>query len=336
MKNIVAVLSLIICFHPCRAQKDNPLFSAEDPIQLRATGSVKNIRKETNDTTFVNGKFLYEKTPGEWITIDTEARVRGNFRLKNCYFPPLKLKFKKKSIESTVFEGNKSVKLVLPCKNNSSMNTQIRKEYLCYKFYEAITPYHFKTRLANLQLTETTKSKPRVFDLLSILVEDNDKVAKRTNGKIIEVKGLGPGSFDEKQSLRNDYFQYLIGNTDWSTVFQHNSNILLVGDAYLPLPYDFDMAGLVNASYMQVSSEVSTGDPRDRVYRGFCKSPASMEEIRKEYLTKESVIQALIAEQSSQFKEYDVKDIHNYVNQFYDILKSDDLFKTRILEGCRK
>lgn len=335
-KSSLFVLLALSFALPGRAQEVNPLFVSKNSIHLKASGSIKAIKKNTNDSTYSSGKFLYEKEPGQWIELETEARVRGNFRLKNCYFPPLKLKFKKKEVLNTPFEGNKSVKLVLPCEKQSTMNRLVAREYVCYQFYEVITPYHFKTRLVNLELTEMSGRKPRVFDLLGFLVEDNSKVADRSQGKIIEMKGLNPAAFDARQTVRNDYFQYMIGNADWSAVYQHNSNILFADGKYMPLPYDFDMSGLVNADYAQTSPpSLGTGNPRERVYRGFCKETDVMEEVRKEYLLHEKDFHAIIDQNAAYVKESDTRDMHSYINEFYEILKSDHVFKRSILEGCR-
>lgn len=337
MKRSVLCLLLALCFAlSCLGQDVNLLFASKDPIHLKASGSIKAIKKNTNDSTYSQGMFSFEKESGQWIELATEARVRGNYRLKSCYFPPLKLKFKKKEVEDTPFEGNKTLKLVMPCEKQSNMNRLVAREYVCYQFYEVITPYHFKTRLVNLELTEVGGRKPKVFALLGFLVEDNSKVAERSKGKVIDMKGLNPAAFDARQTVRNDYFQFMIGNADWSAVYQHNSNILFADGKYMPLPYDFDMAGFVNADYAQANPpSLGTGDPRERVYRGFCKEEEVMQEIRKEYLQLEQTFHTLIDTNAVYLKESDTRDMHSYVNEFYEILKSDHFFKTAILKGCR-
>jgi hypothetical protein len=335
-KNYGLSFVLAVLFIPAFGQVSVPLFQSKEILNLRASGSTKSIKKNTNDSTLVTGKFQYEKSPGNWITVATQARVRGNFRLKNCYFPPLKLKFNKKEVESTVFQGNKALKLVLPCKTSGNRNALIRREYLCYQFYELVSPYHFRTRLANLKLTEVSRQKPRDYDLVTFFVEDNSMVAKRGGGKIMELKGLSPGAFEEKQALRNDYFQYMIGNADFSAIYQHNSNVMFANGKYIALSYDFDMSGFVNADYAHDNPpQLGTGDPRERVYRGFCKSAAAMEEIRKEFMDKEAKLHALVDQESSNFSEYEVKDMHNYLDQFFEILKSDSRFRSAIVETCR-
>lgn len=334
MKTKYTLIVLILLFNRSIAQ-DVPLFQSKEPVNLQITGSVKNIKKNSNDSTFVTGKFLYQKDK-EWIPVPAEARVRGNFRLKNCYFPPIKLKFDKKDVASTIFSGNKTLKLVVPCETGKDKNSLIRKEYLCYQIYQTVSSYYFRTRLANVELTEVSQKKPRKYQLLAFFVEDNSLVAQRSQGKVIKAKSTSPAAFDEKQSLRNDYFQYMIGNSDWSAVFQHNSNTLSVDGKYIPLSYDFDMSRFVNAPYGQVNgAQAGTGNTADRVYRGFCKSKSAMEEVRKEFLEKESAIIAIIENEAANFNRYELDDMKTYVDGFFEILKKDDRFNSSIVGKCR-
>src|SRR5882672_4088152 len=121
MKKNYILLILFFVFTNTFAQ-DVPLFKTKEPINLRATGSIKSIKKKSNDSTFVTGKFQYRQDSSLWITVPVQSRVRGNFRLKNCYFPPLKLKLNKKNVASTLFVGNDALKLVVPCKTSSDRN----------------------------------------------------------------------------------------------------------------------------------------------------------------------------------------------------------------------
>ena len=318
------------------AQDEVPLFNSREPLNIQISGSIKSIKKKTNDSTLVTGKFLYQDSTGQWIPVNAEARVRGNFRLEHCYFPPLKIKFKK-DVASTIFKGNKSLKLVFPCLTYGEKNTLVRKEYLCYQFYELLSPFHFRTRIANVSLTELSRKKPQVFNILAFFVEDNSMVAKRANGRIIKVRGLSPALFDEKTAVRNDFFQYMIGNADWSASYQHNTNVMYADNKYHTLSYDFDMSGFVNASYAQTNPpQLGTGDPRERVYRGFCKTPSTMEEIRKDFLAQQGAIHALIDDEGPHFSKSESDDMHNYLDDFFNILKSDSQFRRAILEGCRK
>jgi len=334
MKTNAVVGAMMACAIYSAAQ-EVPLFKSHEPLNIRATGSIKSIKKNSNDSTLQSGKFEYDDN-GTWRGVEINTRTRGNWRLRNCYFAPLKIEFKKKDVENTLFEGNKSLKVVFPCLNTSDKNSLVHREYLSYRLYEILSPYFFNARLANFHLTEVSKKKPREYDLLIFLVEDNSLVAKRSNAKVVKKKGIHPSAFDETQSVRNDFFQYMIGNADWSAVQQHNSNTLYAGNKFIPLSYDFDMSGLVNAPYAHTNApKLGTGDPRERVYRGFCKSEDVMQKVRKEFLDKESAVHAAIDAEPGSLSSYDIKDMHSYLDEFFDILKSDAGFENAIVKQCR-
>jgi len=319
-------------------QSNSPsLFSSTNALHIQATGSLKSIKKNTNDSTFVSGVMRYETSPGRWDSIKVQARVRGNFRRRTCYFPPLRIKINKKDSKNTLFEGNKSLKLVLPCKTLSDKDQLILKEYICYLFYQLITPYHFQTRLANFDLTETSSRKKRTYNLLSFFIEDDKHVAERTGASVMKDKKIHPAAYDALLTTRHDFFQYMIGNTDWSTTFEHNSNSIFVKpNKFIPLAYDFDMSGFVNAPYARENAPtLGTGDIRERVYRGVCRDEKIVNDVRKEFLALEPKINTTVDQYTSEFDDYTLKDMHQYLNQFFVILKDDQLFKTNILQGCR-
>ena len=45
------------------------------------------------------------------------------------------MKIKKDQTAGTIFEGNKTMKLVLPCKLESENNDNILQEFIAYKIY---------------------------------------------------------------------------------------------------------------------------------------------------------------------------------------------------------
>ena len=158
--------------------KFSPLFSADDPLNIKLELSLKDVRKETNDTTYMDGVMHYESA-SQWDSIDVKIRTRGDFRLKECFYPPLRVKIKKKDAKGTVFEGNKALKLVLPCKKSGDCNDYVVKEFLCYKIYEIITPYTFSTRLVNIDFWDNSGKNPKNYQLIGFFIEDDDIVAER-------------------------------------------------------------------------------------------------------------------------------------------------------------
>ena len=98
-----------------QANQVTELFLTNDPIPVKLRYSNKVLRKETNDSTYIDSEIEYMTSDDSWNTLEVKIRARGNYRRENCYFPPVKMKIKKSVTAGTLFEGNKKLKLVLPC-----------------------------------------------------------------------------------------------------------------------------------------------------------------------------------------------------------------------------
>ena len=175
-------------------------------MKIKLNYSNKDMKKKTNDSTLseTNLNFFNEE---KWNTIPVSLRARGNFRRAKCYFPPIKMKIKKSQTKNTVFNGNKSLKLVLPCRTENEKNDNILQEYIAYKIYELISPYHFKTRRVDVDFTEPKGKKSKTFFLKGFLIEDDSRLAKRFDGS---------NFFDEIFQHENklDLFDHMFYNID--------------------------------------------------------------------------------------------------------------------------
>ena len=267
-------------------------------------------------------------------------RVRGNFRLKNCYFPPLKIKLKKSLSKNTIFEGNKSLKLVLPCLQQKDNNDNVIKEYLAYKLFELVSPYHFKTRLVTINLEEEKGKKIRSHKFKGFLIEDDNTVAKRLNGKVYG-NFSHPLGQEPKACVRHALFQYMIGNTDFSQAHRHNVKLMFIDLKMIPIPYDFDMAGLVNTSYATVAEilEEKKGitDVTQRIYRGFERDAIVFTEVRQEFIALKSEMMSLFDTHAFLFdnpKEFE--QAKDFLSSFFEILEDDNKFTREIIDKVRK
>lgn len=312
--------------------------NATDPgelLTLRLEIPIKTLRKETNDSTFVTST-LYFKEQDTWDSLPVELRTRGEFRRKKCIFPPVKIKFSKQDIENTLFDNNKKLKLVVPCRHEEAKNDNVVKEYLAYKLYEPVTPYHFKTRLVNLEWSQKTSKKQSGHQLKAILLEDLDHVAERLGGDAYD-RTVHPMRLDTLNGIRNAFFQYMIGNADYSVTLGHNYKIIYLDEKFLVIPYDFDLAGLVNADYGK-SSDVQNlrfmGDqPAARVYRDFPRDPALVEQIRQEYLSEREAIFSQLEKTKGFFdNEDEYAEAELYLTKFFQVLEDDKKFN-RIING---
>lgn len=338
MKTLASLVLLLALWLPLAAQKSDvtPLFKDQAPLELKLTSSIKDIKKNTNDSTYLPSQLYVKNATGGWDSIAIEIRARGIFRRKNCYFAPIKIKVKKEKAKGTVLEGNKSLKLVLPCENSSDKNDLLLKELIAYKMYEKLTPYYFNTRQVKLTFIEPGK-KPKIHELTAFLIEDDDLVARRFDCKIMENLNLHPARLNDTASVKHDLFQYMISNLDWSTTFQHNAKIMFKAPSkYIPLAYDFDMSGFVNPPYGVPNEELGQQDIRDRIYRGFCRSEPVVQYVRQQYLAAQPAVMGVLASFEKDFVPRDYATMKQYVNDFFAILKNDGDFKKKIVDGCRR
>lgn len=312
------------------------LFQAREPLAIELSLSVREVKKSLADSVYFPSMMKYKNANGVWDSIPVGVRARGKYRRENCFFPPLRVKIKKNDAANTVFQGNKNLKLVLPCQLAKEANHLVMKEYVSYQLYEPITSYFFHTRLVNVTLRDHSGKLAKTYEVLGFLIEDDDLVADRFNGQINETS-LHPLQLQDSTALKHDLFQYMISNTDWSSVTSHNIKVLqLKSGQYVPLAYDFDMSGLVNAPYAKPSPLTGQQTVRDRAYRGFCRKPELVQEARQHYLKKQAELMAVIDRHAASFTEKQLADIRGYIDDFYNILKSDRLFKSSILDACRK
>lgn len=315
------------------------LFQSQRVVPVKLSYSSKEMKKETNDSSYITTIFEYQSSKGNWETMGLQLRKRGNFRLKNCTFPPLKLKIKKDSAKGTIFKGNKRLKMVMPCSAQSGNNNKVLKEYMAYKFYEQLSPYHFKTRLLEIDYTDLKSKKPKHHKFMGFLIEDDKVVAKRHNGNTMKRK-VHPMAQEAVTSVRNAFFQYMIGNTDFSVVYRHNVKLFFIDSNTLPVPYDFDMSGLVNANYAVVSQINNKTMPlenvRQRLYRGFKRPDDVFQKVRQEYLGQKDAIFNIIEDCKPLFdNDSEYEKAKDYIRDFYEILINDDKFLKEIVKAAR-
>lgn len=345
------------------------IFTNFNPLPLKFTYSNKQMRKQSSTESYVQSMMSYQQK-GVWDSIPVALRARGNFRRTNCYFPPIKLKIKSSDSKGTLFEGLKKMKVVLPCLLQNRSNDDILKEYLAYKLYEPFSTAHFKTRLVDLEFTDNPRKKkaedpltaifrevtkrnlyplsdsvfarrkPRTHLLRAILIEDIKNVAQRNDAKVFD-RFVHPLAQDDKASLRNAFFQFMIGNTDFSTAYGHNQKLLFIDKKAVPLPYDFDMSGFVDASYSVVSNinnqDLPISDVTQRLYRGFKRDLKTTQAVRTEFLNEKATLLKIVDEFKEDFnnpKTY--QKTRNYLLDFFAILENESRFKREILDKARE
>ena len=316
--------------------QDSNLFSDNINLKAQLSFDFKDLYKNTNDSTFIKTQMVYSGNDISEDTITVRIRVRGNFRKKICYFKPMRLEIRKKQAENTIFENNRKLKIVVPCQNEKNKDELIYKEILAYKLYENLSDIHLKTQPISLKIIETKNEKEIEHTMFAFLIEDDSKVAKRHEIKKFPRKRTSPLNVSDSSAINFALFSYMIGNTDWSLAYQHNVEMFFNGRKLVAVPYDFDHSGLVNAYYAKPNPMLKISSVTERVYRGLCRRDSKVfSAIRNRYISKEMEIFNTLNNFKGKVNDKEFNRLNEYIQSFYDIIKSDIDFKSKILSKCR-
>lgn len=317
-------------------QKDI-LFASEAPLDLEIVTNFKLIKGSKADTVFFPTFIKFKNGEGKPDSVPVNLRGRGNSRRAQCFFTPLWLKIPKGATKNTPFEGNRSLKLVLPCQEGEFYNQLVAKEYIAYKLYEQVSPYFFQTRLINLTLTDRQNKKGKTYALTAFVLEDVDNVAENYEAKTKDSGLILPQLIHDTLALKQDFFAFMIGNTDWSNTTQHNVKMLDKGDGkFIPVPYDFDYSGFVNAPYAIPYDYLPIKKVTERLYRGICRSNDLTKFVRADFLAHQSQIFTTLEKYRSLLPSSEFESSRNYLMDFFSLLKSETSFQAQIANACQK
>lgn len=321
-----------------KQQKESRLFRIQSTLPMKMSYSNIELRKNTKENSYVKSTISF-KEKDVWENIDVELSARGNFRRERCYFVPVKLKIKKANSKGTLFKGQKKLKLVVPCLNSKDMNDNVLKEFIAYKIYEKISKYNFNTRLIDLSLSEIRGKKTKEHTLKGFLIEDDKEIADRFNAKIID-RSIHPLKQDNITSIQNAFFQYMIGNVDFSIAKLHNAKLFYIEKKIIPVPYDFDMNGFVDPSYETVSERPANSflinEITQRKFRGLKRDVKLFEQVRQEFLNNKKTFIAIIESFENQFEiKSEYNNAKDYLLDFFKILENDQSFQREILDEMR-
>jgi len=348
MKNFILLFFLIFVIPIINAQEANQkgnlyevsaLFNEETSLSLKLNYSKKDLLKFTNDSTYIKSSISYTEKNGDIKNMEVEIRARGNYRRTHCYYLPLWIKINKADSKGSIFENDKKIKIVLPCLKSKKSNDNVVKEYLAYKIFEALSPYYFETKLIPIHLEEQINNKKIDHNLMAILIQDDKQLAAAFHGNKIK-RNIHPNGQDPVGSVRNALFQFMIGNTDYSAAYQHNEKLFFIDKKIVPVPYDFDMSGLVNSSYAIVSVvnnvELPISRVTQRMYRGFAEDEEVVEQVRQEFLDRQTEVFNIVDQNQIFFENpKEFVEAREFLSDFYQILSDDKKFNNNILKRGR-
>ena len=313
-------------------------FDTEDPVDVTLSINLKQIRGDKGDDAPWRGATLsYADPSGKKIEIPIKARTRGIWRLKNCEFPPLRLNMPEKGVVGTAFEGLDKPKLVSFCRNSDAFEQYVLQEMQIYRAYNLLTPASHKARLLRMTYADSASGK-KLTTRYAILLEEPDAMAARFNGGIIDAVGATAADLEPEHARLVGVFEYLIANTDFSINGLHNFELLAREDGtVIPIAYDFDFAGAVNAVYATVDPQFNVPRVRDRLFRGYCAPKEEYEKTFSLFRTKKDAIYGLYSDKIGQLLDKRVADeTLKFYNDFYKTIDDSRRAKRDILDNCRR
>ncbi len=268
------------------AKDAKPLFASSEMLQLSLKASFGALLQGRADPELsVPGTLSTVGANPETLAVSLAARGITRRKREICQFPPLRVHFPDKPGANSVFQGQKRLKLVTHCQSSADFQQHVLLEYAAYRLFNVLTSASFKARLATITYVDD-KGRP-MASRYGFFIEDADDMARRNDRHELEVKArLASSQFEPAAAVRYALFQYLIGNLDWGmnagpagSNCCHNSRpIAAKGQTIglIPVPYDFDYSGLVDAPYALPPAGVQVSTVRTRRYRGFCRHNAEL------------------------------------------------------------
>jgi hypothetical protein len=314
------------------------LFESTAPLTLTLRADFKAVLRDRDTATaqWRPARLSYTDSVGQPVEVDASVRTRGIFRLRpaTCAFPPLRLNIARKTAKGTVLEGIDRPKLVTHCqKDRPDYEQIILQEYLLYKMYNLLTPLSFDVRLARIRY-EDTQGKMEPVTAWAFLIEEDDAMAARNGGRILKQKGARPGDLDDQVMTLVSVFQYMIGNTDWSVAGLHNATLVqLDSGSIVPVPYDFDFAGIIAARYAGVDPRLRIKSVKQRLYRGMCIPESSLAPVLDLFRAKRDAIYA-VYDGFDAVTPDNAKRGRAYLDAFFEIINNERGPKYEMLGDC--
>jgi hypothetical protein len=313
-------------------------FEDTRPLEVTITANLGQLRRDKRaDAPYRPATLSYKDSTGRAVTIPLRVQTRGIWRLKNCDYPPLKLNFQRAQTRRTAFAGQDAQKLVVPCRNGAEYDQLVLQEYNVYRIQQLLSPFAHRARLLKLSYADSATGAVVGQPRWAFVIEDMDEMLARLGGVEMKVKGGQPADFSPYHTALTGVFMYMIGGTDFSIHTLHNIEIVKKDTLFVPLPYDFDWTGAVDAPYAKPDPKLGIRTVRDRVYRGYCVSggQAVYDAIFALFRDMKPMIYALYADDVGKLMEpARVKRTLEFFDQFYRTIDDPRRAKRDIVEAC--
>ncbi|MCW3798430.1 hypothetical protein OMW55_11500 [Sphingomonas sp. BN140010] len=334
---LLAGLAAMVPAVPASAQNATPLFSSDAPLAITLTGPMSALAANRD------GDSRWAATlavTGERIPVQLSPRGITRRLKEICQFPPLRMDLPTRPTAG-LFAGQRTLKLVTYCRRRDGHAQHLLLEYAAYRIYNLLTPLSFRARLANI--TYADPSGRALITRPGFFIEDAFHLAQRTGLERPRTGDMVPrSSLSAAHAARMAMFEYLIANLDWSMRGGpegegccHNARLLQRPGqpGFVPVPYDFDFSGLVDAPYAQPPAQIPIPNVRVRNYRGYCLHNAEALAAAGEIRTKRTEIMTLLASIPG-LSPGSLRKARAFLDPFWAQIATDATVRARILSNC--
>jgi hypothetical protein len=303
---------------------------------------------ETPDCDYEPSVLTYRDITGQEVPLPVEIRSRGGWRATqtNCQIPTLFVRFSGHDTVGTPFEGQTTLALNSHCgKGISPENIKsprlpdeferyIVNEYLGYRLYNLITQVSLRPQLARIRYTNPDDPR-QDFTHDAFFIEHFEALAERLDAELLPPNSFNAARLDRDAADQMALFQYMVGNTDWSIVNQDNVILLLFPDGrQVPVLFDLDMSGLVNAHYAFPAPGIPINSVLQRYYMGYCHADTDWNALFTRFATLQDAQMALLAEIPG-LGGGDRRIVNAYLDTFFKTLDSPEEREKRIIKACQ-
>ncbi len=328
MRVILLLLFFILIYIVnCPGQKSMSLFDTlyvlED-VKITLTYPFDSLYRTKRDE--IEAQISIETSKGPLIqNAPMTINLRGKFRRMKCEMPPLQLNLKKSTLKDLELNDVDEVKLVTHCMEGTEGQENLQEELLCYQIYEVLSPMAYRTIWITVQYRNTFNPQ-EVIDSKGFLLEPDKDITARLNIMEKKVYNVSEDSLHFESYSSTAAFNFLIGNRDWSIISSRNAKLFYdsIQSQYIVIPYDFDFANIVGASYRREVSGKNIIHPFDRMYEGeYFTNKAG--EILKDFETSRDTIISIVGKAENPMDENRRKKITRYFETWFEQVQKSNL-----------
>jgi hypothetical protein len=326
-----------------------PLFESHDVLSLAMSVDFDNLCRPsvTPDCGYEPTVLSFNDAAGAERSLPVEIRRREGWRAQftNCQVPTLFMRFPGET-EGTPFAGQTELALTSHCGKGipagatggralpDHFESYVINEYLGYRLYNLVTDFSLRVRLVRILYTDPDNPR-RGFTRDAFFAEHFDSLAHRFDAQLQSDRGFDPASLDLAIADQLALFQFMIGNTDWSIERQENIILLRLPDGrQVPVLFDLDQSGLVNAHYARPSPGLPIRTVKERYFQGYCHPGTDWNGLFGKFRAlRDDIVSMLV--QTPGYGRGERRMASGYLDSFFAILDSERRRQQVIVSACQ-